>query len=204
MNLSALPPDAMVSVALAPGPGGAGLVARPAARTAVSVGVVGRTGFRAGAVFSGPPQAGTPGHGSPAPAPPAGGAPPWLWDVHLRLDAHVRETARWAEYADVLTTSVAVPEETAERHLARMLADHPGCLLAAVPLRGSGGCLMGTPGRLRLTVVPEGEGGRPSHPWPAVASYVHAWLATRQSPRDLHEARLVLPAARATLRMTSG
>ncbi|MGW7293538.1 hypothetical protein ACWGIB_14270 [Streptomyces xiamenensis] len=124
--------------------------------------------------------------------------------MHLRLDPDERDSAPWVEYADVLTASAAVSWETAGGLLDALLDAHPGCLLASVPLRESGGCLLETPGARRLVVLPSGGTPPLTTWWPAVASFLYAWLTLGRPVDALHGASLTLPSATADIRLIRG
>nr|WSY53156.1 hypothetical protein OG999_25535 [Streptomyces sp. NBC_00886] len=112
-------------------------------------------------------------------------------DVHLRVDAGSPARTGLLEHADVLVSRVPLPPRSACRRVHRLLADHPGCLAAAVPDTAAG-CVVGIRDRTGAVsfVRPErGGADAPTSPH-VIVSVVHAWVVSGGSARAL---RCVVP-----------
>lgn len=109
-----------------------------------------------------------------------------LCDVLLWADADSPERTELMEHADALVSRVPLPPESAHRRVYDLLADHPGCLAAAVPGTATM-CLVGVRDRRGAVafVRPEQDGFDVPLPPHAVVSVVHAWAVTGGSPRAL-------------------
>ncbi|WP_150493671.1 hypothetical protein [Streptomyces kanamyceticus] len=108
-------------------------------------------------------------------------------DVHLWADPDTRDGARVAAYADVLVTRERLRRTAARRGAARLLACHPGCLVAVVPVGGvdggTGYAVAARDGTLALLSAPApAPTTLPPH---AVASLAHAWLVWGGAPGAL-------------------
>ncbi|MFF8960723.1 hypothetical protein [Streptomyces sp. NPDC014894] len=102
--------------------------------------------------------------------PPSGGV--FAVDEHLAVDAD-RCRDRWTlECADVLHGSRPRPAHEALPLLARILAGHPGCRLAALPLTGGGWAAAGgaVPGAFLVPCAAAPDRS-------LLPSCLHAWLA---------------------------
>ncbi|WP_151476871.1 hypothetical protein [Streptomyces albicerus] len=90
------------------------------------------------------------------------------------------------KHADALVSRVPLPPERAHRRVREMLADHSGCLAAAVPDTTTM-CVVGIRGRVgAVSFVRLDRGGADAPLSPhAVVSVVHAWVVSGGSPRAL-------------------
>ncbi|MGW8376608.1 hypothetical protein [Streptomyces sp. ODS28] len=102
---------------------------------------------------------------------------------HLSVDPDATGSARWTPYADVLASTTSLPAGAARRRVAVLLARHPGCLVAAVPVRGGACCLSVRGGP--LLIAPRGPSS--TH---VLASALHDWLVAGGRCGDLHTVTL--------------
>ncbi|MGW0756920.1 hypothetical protein ACWD1Y_10590 [Streptomyces sp. NPDC002814] len=107
-------------------------------------------------------------------------------DVHLWVDADSPERTELVEHADALVSRVPLPPERAHRRVREMLADHPGCLAAAVP-DTTAMCVVGMRGRTGAVSFVRPDRGGSDTPLPPheVVSVVHAWVVSGGSPQAL-------------------
>lgn len=127
---------------------------------------------------------------SPCTHPPG----PLPCDLHLRVDADSPERTGLMAYADVLVSRVPLPPGPAGRRVRELLADHPGCLAAAVPDTATR-CVVGVrTGTGGVSLVRPLRYGPPSLvprlvprlvPPHVVASLVHAWVVAGRAPGEL-------------------
>lgn len=114
------------------------------------------------------------------------------WDTHLRADPDLPGGSVYGPWADVLAATVPVATGTAHERVAELLEHYPGCLVAAVP-EAAGGCTFGVRGRGTVRMSPVtgslAASGRPA----ALASFLHGWLVSGRSERELES--LVLMAS---------
>lgn len=114
-------------------------------------------------------------------------------DEHLRIDPDDAREADHAGQADVLAPGVPLPRAEAVRRADALLAQHAGCLVAAVPVTENTGCVVGLHDGRRLTLLPVGGALLCRRERACVASLIHAWLAAGRPPGTLTDAVVRVP-----------
>ncbi len=115
-------------------------------------------------------------------------------DVHLWVDADSPRRTALREYADVLVSRLRLPPLPARHRVRELLADHPGCLAAAVADTTTR-CVVGVRERTgAVWFVRPGQGkSDASLPPHALVSVVHAWLVSGGSSRALRRVAPMQP-----------
>ncbi|MFD4571580.1 hypothetical protein ACFWNK_01075 [Streptomyces sp. NPDC058417] len=126
-------------------------------------------------------------------------------DAHLRLDPDAARPAVAVECADVLVSSTALTGPEAGRRVRGLLVRYPGCLVAAVPVAGTGSAVLCTRNESRPLAVRAGRGG-PGNALPlsVVASVTHAWVTSGRRPEALCCVSGPRPAAPGSTRTAGG
>ncbi|MGQ4487145.1 hypothetical protein ACN6LM_004172 [Streptomyces sp. SAS_281] len=111
-------------------------------------------------------------------------------DEHLVVDVDACADASLLECGDVLQGSRASSVAVALRRVADLVAAHPACGVAAVPLGGglSGWVVAGGPDRCAILVPSR---ARSSAEQSLLPSCLHAWLVAGRSLREWPGARVV-------------
>ncbi|MER5194535.1 hypothetical protein ACWD3J_08115 [Streptomyces sp. NPDC002755] len=124
--------------------------------------------------------------GLPEPGvPPGADGPGDGTDEHVAADAGPYPGVHRPVCADVLHDRLPRPYAEAARRLADLMADRPGCALAAAPLTGGGWAVVDGTSR---TVVRLAHRVPPDQP--LLASCLHAWLVAGHTLRDIEDIRV--------------